>query len=80
MSWIYYNSIYIISIVGLIYMCMNITLYVDAVIIVLNEHNISQIGGATKVKPKKYTLLLIPYKIAGTRKRNELRNVPQEMP
>ena len=80
MSWIFYNSIFILPIVGLIYMCMNITLYVDAVIIVLNEHNISQIGGATKVKPKKYTLLLIPYKIAGTRKRNELRNVPQEMP
>ena len=55
-------------------------MYVDAVIIVLNEHNISQIGGDTKVKPKKYTLLLIPYKIAGTRKRNELRNVPKEMP
>ena len=62
------------------YILRNNTLYVDAVIIVLNEHNISQIGGATKVKPKKYTLLLIPYKIAGTRKRNELRNVPQEMP
>ena len=76
MAWIYYNTNYR----SYIYICMNITLYVDAVIIVLNEHNISQIGGATKVKPKKYTLLLIPYKIAGTRKRNELRNVPQEMP
>ena len=55
-------------------------MYVDAVIIVLNEHNISQIGGDTKVKPKKYTLLLIPYRIAGMRKRNELRKVPKEMP
>ena len=64
------------------YICIywNITLYVDAVIIVLNEHNISQIGGDTKVKPKKYTLLLIPYRIAGMRKRNELRKVPKEMP
>jgi hypothetical protein len=42
---------------------LSTNLYVDAVIIVLNEHNISQIGGDTKVKPKKYTLLLIPYKI-----------------
>ena len=73
MSWIFYNSIYV-------NIDIDITLYVDAVIIVLNEHNISQIGGDTKVKPKKYTLLLIPYKIAGTRKRNELRNVPKEMP
>ena len=78
MSWIFYNSIPPPNENTDIY--RNITLYVDAVIIVLNEHNISQIGGDTKVKPKKYTLLLIPYKIAGTRKRNELRNVPQEMP
>ena len=78
MSRIYLQSIYNLPIY--MYILRNNTLYVDAVIIVLNEHNISQIGGATKVKPKKYTLLLIPYKIAGTRKRNELRNVPQEMP
>ena len=55
-------------------------MYVDAVIMVRNEHRINQIGGATNVKPKKYMLLLIPYKIAGTRKRNDVRRVAQHSP
>ena len=57
-----------------------ITLYIDAVIIVRKEVSINQIGGATKVRPKKYMLLLIPYKMAGTRKRNEDRNVDHDKP
>ena len=47
---------------------------------VLNEHRINQIGGATKVNPKKYILLLIPYKIAGIRKRNDVLTVAQQSP
>ena len=48
--------------------------------IVLNEQRISQIGGATNVRPKKYMLLLIPYNMAGTRKRNDVLMVAQQRP
>ena len=48
--------------------------------IVRKEYSIDNIGGDTRVRAKKYRLLLIPYKIAGMRKRKEERKVPKEMP
>ena len=37
-------------------------------------------GGATRVRPKKYILLLMPYNTAGMRKRNDVRRVAQQRP
>ena len=48
--------------------------------IVRNEYSIDNIGGDTRVRPKKYRLLLIPYRIAGMRKRKDERKVAKEMP
>ena len=52
----------------------------EAVIRVRKEHSINQIGGGTKVSPRKYTLLLTPYKTAGTRNRSEERKVADDTP
>ena len=48
--------------------------------IVRKEYSIDSIGGDTNVRTKKYRLLLIPYKIAGTRKRKDERKVLKETP
>ena len=46
----------------------------------LKEYSIVSIGGDTNVRPNKYRLLLIPYRIAGTRKRKDKRKVRKETP